>query len=60
MSIPFGEEPRAIYLPEAGSLLTDAEISRRLGISEAAARALITAAFPSILASEGTKRSTYP
>jgi hypothetical protein len=60
MSIPFGEEPCAIFLPDAGSVLTDAEISRRLSISEEAARALITAAFPSLLASERTKQSTYP
>ena len=54
MTITFGDEPRAILV------LTDTEISRRLGISEEAARALIKAAFPQLLAPARTEQSTYP
>ena len=36
-------------LPEVRLVLTDSEISRRLGISEKAARALVKAAYPSLL-----------
>jgi hypothetical protein len=60
MTIAFGDEPSAIFLPKALLVLTDTQISRRLGISEEAARALIKAAFPSLLASERIEQSTYP
>ena len=53
MAIAFSDEPRAIFLPKTSLVLTDTEISRKLGISEEVARALIKAAVPSLLDSEG-------
>jgi hypothetical protein len=40
MAIAFSDEPRAIFLPKTSLVLTDPEISRKLGISEEVARAL--------------------
>jgi hypothetical protein len=59
MTIASGDELRAIFVPKTRSILTDTQISRRLGISEEAARGLIKAAFPSVLSEERTDHSTY-
>jgi hypothetical protein len=59
MTIASSDELRAIFMPKTRSILTDTQISRRLGISEEAARGLIKAAFPSVLSEELTDQSAY-
>ena len=57
MTIAFRTKPLE-GLPEVRWVLTDSEISRRLGISEKGARALIKAAYPSLLVTKRTEATT--
>ena len=59
MAIAFQTKPHDV-LPKAELVLTDSEISRRLGISEEVARALIKAASQSLLLTERTQEATRP
>jgi hypothetical protein len=60
MTIALRTKPHDDALPKARLVLTDTEISRRLGISEEAARALKKAAYPSLLVTKRTEEATYP
>ena len=57
MTIAFRTKPHE-GLPEVRLVLTDSEISRRLGISEKAARALVKAAYPTLLVTKRTEATT--
>jgi hypothetical protein len=57
MTIAFRTKPHE-GLPIVRLVLTDSEISQRLGISEKAARALIKAAYPSLLVTKRTEETT--